>query len=118
MSSDRELMALAAKAVGGVLSEGCGKRRTGPTWDQFEWCGGPGIQTTEGVVIRPLQDSGKALELAVKLHIDLKFYDDYVVAWFDGGFIGTGRIYYGGDPAAATRLAIAHAAAEIGKAMP
>ena len=51
------------------------------------------------------------------MRIDLKFYDDHVIAWFYGGAIGTGRIYYGDDPAAATRRAIVRAAAEIGKSM-
>jgi hypothetical protein len=63
----------------------------------------------------PLDDDGDALRLAVKLQIDIKQYGDHVVAWFDGGFIGTGRIPYDGYPCAATRRAIVRAAALIGK---
>jgi hypothetical protein len=66
----------------------------------------------------PLTDDGDALRLAVKLKIDVKHYDDYVVGWFDGGYIGTGKIMYEGEPYAATRRAITRAAAAIGKAMP
>jgi hypothetical protein len=65
----------------------------------------------------PLADDGDALRLAVTLKIDVKHYDDYVVGWFDGGYIGTGRIFYEGDPYAATRRAIVRAAAEIGRNM-
>ena len=65
----------------------------------------------------PLTDDGEALRLAVKLKIDVKHYEDYVVGWFDGGYIGTGKIMYGDDPCAATRLAIVRAAAEIGRTL-
>jgi hypothetical protein len=61
----------------------------------------------------PLTDDGDALRLAVKLQIDVKHHGDYVVAWFDGGFFGTGRIAYDGDPYAATRRAIVRAAAAL-----
>lgn len=65
----------------------------------------------------PPHDDGDALRLAVKLFIDIKQYADHVVAWFDGGYIGTGRVYYDGDPYEATRYAIFRAAIAIGKAM-
>jgi hypothetical protein len=51
------------------------------------------------------------------LKIDVKHYDDYVVGWFDGGYIGTGKIMYEGDAYAATRRAITRAAAAIGEGM-
>jgi hypothetical protein len=66
----------------------------------------------------PLTDDGDALRLAVKLKIDVKHYDDYVVGWFDGGYIGTGKIMYEGEPYEATRRAITRAAAAIGEGMP
>jgi hypothetical protein len=119
--TDRELLELAAKAIGGTLSEGHTKVRTGETWDEWEWQGALGIQTGTdwlphpGTTIHPLIDDGDALRLAVKLKIDVKHYDYYVVGWFDGGYIGTGKIAYGDDPYAATRRAITRAAAEIGK---
>jgi hypothetical protein len=60
----------------------------------------------------PLKDDGDALRLAVKLKIDVKHYEDHVVAWFHDYF-GTGKIPYDSDPNAATRRAIVLAAAEI-----
>lgn len=59
----------------------------------------------------PLDSRVEAFHLMVLFKIDLKFYDDYVVGWFDGGFVGTGRIPYEGNPEAATRRAICIAAA-------
>lgn len=61
----------------------------------------------------PLKNDGDALRLAVGLKIDIKHYDDHVVGWFDGGYIGTGNIMYEGDPSAATRRAIVRAAAML-----
>lgn len=102
MRSDRELLELAAKAAG------IDHRRLPDAWperfDDDQW--------------NPLIDDGDALRLAVKLKIDLKLYDDHVVAWFDGGYIGTGKILYGDDPQAATRRAIVRAAAEAFQAHP
>lgn len=46
---------------------------------------------------------------------DIKQYVNHAVAWFGGGYIGTGRVFYDGDPCAATRRAIVLAAAEIGR---
>ena len=65
----------------------------------------------------PLEDDGDALRLAVKLQIDIKQYKQYVIAWYDGGYTGTGEIPYAGDPYKATRRAITRAAAEVGKDM-
>ena len=61
----------------------------------------------------PLKDDGEALRLAVRLQIDIKQYGEFAVAWFDGGFIGTGRVPYNGDPNAATRRAIVLAASAM-----
>jgi hypothetical protein len=104
--TDKELLELAAKAAGLP-------RRS---WD-YEWCRSHGHMVTFSDMWNPLTDDGDALRLAVKLKIDVKHYDDYVVGWFDGGYIGTGKIMYEGDAYAATRRAITRAAAEIGKAM-
>jgi hypothetical protein len=100
--TDKELLELAAKAAGVE----CKKTPIGFYLldEDRNW--------------NPLTDDGDALRLAVKLKIDVKHYDDYVVGWFDGGYIGTGKIMYEGEPYAATRRAITRAAAEIGKAMP
>lgn len=111
MQSDRELLELAAKAA---------------EYDIEWWPGWPGGGSYMKTVVpapadpilsthlawNPLTDDGDALRLAVKLKIDLKLYDDHVVAWFDGGYIGTDKILYGDDPQAATRRAIVCAAAE------
>lgn len=103
---DNKLIELAARAVGQKVV------RKVECSDGFEL-----VEMSSWLRWNPLEDDGAALRLAVKLRIDLKFYDGRVVAWFDGGLIGTGRIYYGDDPAAATRRAIVRAAAEIGKSM-
>ena len=68
----------------------------------------------DGITWNPLTDDGDALRLAVKLQIDIELYGDHVVAWFDGGYIGTGRIHYDNDQYAATRRAIVRAASAIG----
>jgi hypothetical protein len=107
--TDKELLELAAKAAG---------YSTEPYFDG-EYMGANRYEYTEGPSAwNPLTDDGDALRLAVKLKIDVKHYDDYVVGWFDGGYIGTGKIMYEGDAYAATRRAITRAAAEIGRAMP
>ena len=104
MSADRELLELAAKAAelhGFWVDAGLnvGSDAAPKIWN-------------------PLTDDGDALRLAVKLQIDVTQDGDHVVAWFDGGYIGTGHIPYEGDPCEATRRAIVRAAAEIGKAKP
>jgi hypothetical protein len=91
--TDKELLELAAKAIGLKLRYNyLGGRDANQPWD-------------------PLEDDGDALRLAVKLrltpHIDGNLTDceDCTVAHLD-------------DPYAATRRAITRAAAEIGKAVP
>lgn len=59
----------------------------------------------------PLNSRAQAFELMVLFRIDLKFYEDHAVGWFDGGFIGTGKIPYGDDPTRAACRAICLAAA-------
>jgi hypothetical protein len=108
--TDKELLELAAKAVGflnwtsyntGLFVE-TGSRRgsTGYHWN-------------------PLTDDGDALRLAVKLGIEyrritiphnigIQAYDDTIQAVFES---------YSDDPYATTRRAIVRAAAEIGKDM-
>ena len=109
MKTDRELLELAAKAAG-------------LTGYVYEWIKGPNFvvpsnpddHRSEPITYDWLNDDGDALRLAVDMSIDIKQYGDYVVAWFEGGFIGTGRIQYDGDPCGATRRAIVLAAAAIG----
>jgi hypothetical protein len=102
MSTDRELLELAAKAADeGIVFYGeCLRAQTGREWN-------------------PLVDDGDALRLAVKLNIDFRAYGSSVrslvldvvrqkvIASFDE--IVTD------DPYASTRRAIVRAAAQIGK---
>lgn len=112
--TNRELLELAAKAAG--------IKKTSWIEKSHEWFQSEGIGFDDEndcqQLWNPLTDDGDALRLAVKLQIDVMQYGDHVVAWFEGGYIGTGRILYDGDPYAATRRAIVRAAAEIGKALP
>jgi len=104
--TDRELLELAAKAAGELT----------PSWygnDAY----------FDGVLSRwnPLDDDGDALQLAVKLRIDLDQYADSVRCLRSEDFDdweGTEAVEnLGQDPCAATRRAIVRAAAEIGKDM-
>lgn len=101
--TDRELLELAAKAAGYLLSEA-----SDMIWSDRE---------VEFVHWNPLTDDGDALRLAVKLR---KF--PVIETWSDGDWV---YLYgheacaepLGNDPYAATRRAIVRAAAEIGKNM-
>jgi len=111
MTTDRELLELAAKASGLPVEFDCeingwfahGRDKDG---DVDRWW-------------NPLTDDGDALRLAVKLGIAL----DKAVGrcWtFSAGMAieGVCEEFYKDDPYAATRRAIVRAAAELGKAMP
>ena len=65
----------------------------------------------------PLTDDGDALRLAVKLRMSVTVFDNAVGIGIKGDF-GYREYDITPDPHAATRWAITHAAAEIGKAMP
>lgn len=104
MSTDRELLELAAKATG-IEIVWCDGYAT--IWDE-EW--------------NPLTDDGDALRLAVKLNIYFRRYRNS--GFFRervGGYVEAvrndieEREPVGDDPYAATRRAIVRAAAEIGK---
>lgn len=110
MKTDRELLELVAKAAGitGYVGNDIGRL-------YFCTPANPDLPGSEPVIYYWLYDDGDALRLAVKLHIDIKQYDDYVVCWYDD-FFGTGKIMHEGDALAATRRAIVRAAAAIGEA--
>ena len=98
--TDRELLELAAKAIGLKLQYNyLGGRDANQPWD-------------------PLEDDGDALRLAVKLGINIGYVSDGVSiigsVSGDHEFEEINRA----DPYAATRRAITRAAAEIGKATP
>lgn len=104
--TDRELLELAAKAVGiekGEYRIDCGISTTNsdgrhgylPRWN-------------------PLDDDGDAMRLAVKLEMDVCFGANYVIV---RGSVQTPTVNNANDPYAATRRAIVLAAAKIGRAM-
>ena len=112
MTTDRELLELAARAAGIVLQ-----------WPQD--LGGADYlsprETADWQLWNPLTDDGDALRLAVTLRLAVawdRYNDcDYATATPPNTHQGYDCIV-DQDPYAATRRAIVRAAAEIGKAMP
>lgn len=100
---DKELLKLAAKAIGGELSLGTSMRRTGPTWETWEWRGPIGIRLGP-FTIYPMINNGDALVVAVKIGLHLTG-------------IGALCLEDGEDELSAARRAIVRAAAEIGKTL-
>jgi len=120
MTTDRELLEMAAKAAGLRIDKsttnGGGMGNTG-----FSITGDAMLDWHNNVCWNPLKDDGDALRLAVKLQLKV------VTPWTGGGYkacradhIPTGRegpwVDGIADPYIATRRAIVLAAAEIGKA--
>jgi hypothetical protein len=104
LTTDRELLALAAKAAGKSRGE----------WD-YDWLRDQGHEIARDMLWNPLQNSGQALELAVLLRIQVEPSSRYAYAIPpDGTVIGADA----DDDLAATRLAIVRAAAEIGRSIP
>lgn len=97
---DRELLELAAKAVGGIYDPltNCITSDGGIEFEQWE----------------PLEDDGDALRLAVKINEVRMFIYPSEVSMGCLGIVEK----YAGDPMPAARRAIVRAAAEIGKSMP
>lgn len=101
--NDRGLLELAAKALGGEFDQGADCiTMDGIEYEQWN----------------PLTDDGDALRLAVRLSISIRF-------WGATNVVGSGpgcEIEHwepvGTDPLAATRRAIARAAADIGNTIP
>lgn len=126
--NDRELLELAAKAVGfGATDQRTGALRN--CWTESEYPRGSGnhgalwnyvgyMDTAE--LWNPLSDDGDALRLAVKLHIDLHWSHLGYATAFQMPLRAAPTIRideYGADPCATTRRAIVRVAAEIGRAM-
>lgn len=109
MSTDRELLELAAKAAGIKVE----------SWTTY----GAYVGGLEGHIWNPLKDDGDALRLAVKLLIMPRFCSQMVTSGTESIGTNSARIIqeffedHKGDECAATRRAIVRAAAEIGKAM-
>lgn len=116
METDRELLELAAKAVGGKLSPGTTKYRTGPTWDEWEWRGAMGISAPCFVgTAYPLEKDGHSARLEAVLALDVTWggHGDVYVGGFCEYFADHGNVKQ-----AARRKAGVRAAAEIGRSMP
>ncbi len=106
MSTDRELLELAAKAAGLAIEP----RTSNPN----AW-----VRKKTGEWWRPLDDGNDALWLAVNLGlaINIDIVEGTTHAHADQCWKAVPE-KHGTDPYAATRRAIVRAAAEIGKAMP
>lgn len=124
--SDKELLELAAKAMGHTLywtgQDGFGESFIYAGPDISSWTPSSGhdkFELGETKLWNPLTDDGDALRLAVKLNMGISipvFHKPRadVICFRDSG---VNVIEESNDPYAATRRAIVRAAAEIGKAM-
>lgn len=116
MSTDRELLELAARAAGHNV-------RWHEVWQCFVHCeayniDNPPTLSGQRMVWVPLNDDGDALRLAVRLQMQLRLkQSDYEVSAYGAPSGRVDESVYG-DPLAATRRAIVRAAAEIGRSMP
>jgi hypothetical protein len=119
MKTDRELMELAARAVGlntpRYVTDG---RRLG-------WAINEGISVEFGPTSQrlwnPRDDDGDSRRLEVALRLCVDVADEHVRAMY--GLHTAGQMVehtepFGRDPHAATRLAVLRVAAEVGEAMP
>ena len=108
--SDKKLLELAAKAAGLDYIKNC-------VWvdDGFY----SPLNKHERISWNPLTDDGDALRLAVKLRIELEFYDGFEEVFATENTIEaiSQTEPYKNDPYAATRRAIVRAAAEIGRTL-
>jgi hypothetical protein len=117
MSTDRELLELAAKAAG--MNDW---KFTGTGMAKMLDPNRPETTGSIGRDWNPLTDDGDALRLAVALHIGHDYFvdiarDEHCCAWINHRSVrGLVRVYepYGADPCAATRRAIVQVAALIG----
>ena len=71
----RELLQLAAIALGAKYRAGSGMERVAPGADEWVAVGEPGIEFGHGKVIKPHIDNGDALLLAATLGIDILMPD-------------------------------------------
>jgi len=118
MTTDRELVELAAKAAGIEIYESTdGTIQNRPVW-VFSAGGGMGTMPYEEQW-NPLIDDAQALRLAVKLCLSADFFDDEICVGYTPNCNACDQLKepVNNDPYAATRRAIVRAAAEIGKGM-
>jgi hypothetical protein len=121
MSTDQELLELAAKAIGmTVLREGEKAPRDGKYWFFNQVGSNPPALYDAGspalTMWAPLTDDSDALRLAVELQFDLSLWGTDVFVRKDG--LCLAQQSSRPDRSCSTRRAIVRAAAEIGKAMP
>lgn len=105
---DRELLELAAKAAG-IKLEYC--EASGFHWIDNKYT---------GLWWDPINVDGDALRLAIKLRLDLTFYNGFQEIHAEpsnGDGLSASVEDYGDDVDGAVRRAIVRAAAEIGKSM-
>ena len=107
MSTDRELLELAAKAVGIDLQE-----------NMYEDNDYYYVVNNECIGWHPLADDGDALRLAVKLELDILFYRKHVDVCDNTKTQNVAAEEFTSGRDLAVRRAIVRAAAEIGRAMP
>ncbi len=117
MSTDRELLELAAKAAGILLDYSIR-----PDGKAFYHSDRNALAIADGGWFAPLTDDGDALRLAVKLRLHVDHHksgvDAWVMSWASKNCEASRFAENTGDDLADTRRAIVRAAAEIGRAMP
>jgi hypothetical protein len=106
MSTDRELLELAAKAAG-YQYEFRNDLLGLEVWND---------DMDNSMFWNPLDDDRQAFRLAVKLRMDVTFNEIDVMCWPSDGQEGQGEPVNVDDPDAATRRAIVNAAAAMGGA--
>ena len=113
--NDRELLELAAKAARLKIDKseynGGGSGNTG-----FDILGNAVLDWHNGKKWNPLRDDGDALRLAVKLKLDVMFFEGFgeVIVESNDASVRCSELY-GADTMPATRRAIVRAAAEMGR---
>ncbi len=114
MSTDRELLELAAKAAG-IRIDKSPSNGGGNGNDGFDVMGNVVLDWRNGITWNPLADDGDALRLAVSMNMGISIDDVQVTAASELGMPVKERDK---DTAKATRRAIVRAAAEIGRSIP
>lgn len=110
--NDKELLELAAKAVG-IKKDDSTTNGGGRNNDGFDMLGNMVRDWHNNIVWNPITNDGDALRLAVKLNMQVDIDGDENETWIFGMAIESEK--HGSDKYAATRRAIVRAAAEIGK---
>lgn len=109
MTTDRELLELAAKAIGVTLYISVSRyTKTTKYFSRKD-----GFQKPWN----PLEDDGDALQTAVKLGLHVSPFPAGARVRFQNHILDTCEVEEHGNPYAATRRAIVRAAAEIGRSM-